>query len=198
MSETSKGSACPQCSNSRVCEHNCLAIWLPCLQLTGTMNGDFPSSVLVHSQHMVSWHCDVCSHKWSATPHSRVSHLAAGCSQCNARGKAKAKQPTFAECQHPLLAEWDQQRNAAQESFPCNTSLHSHKDTLWLCPKCPAGQQHIWSARPHHCTGAKESHCPFCAWKGACGCNSLQVLDPEIAAEWDRRMGAQEEQRAAL
>ena len=123
---------------------------------------------------------------WSSTSHSRGRHLAAGGLQCNARGKMKAKQPTFAECHHPLLTEWDHQCNAAQGNFPCNTSLQSHKLILWLSPKCPAGQQHTWSARPHHCTGAKVSHCCFCAERSACG-SSLQALNPEIAAEWDRK-----------
>lgn len=186
-SERDKGSSCPQCSGSKVCEHNCLASRAPLLaaQWDHDASKGTASSVLAQSRHMFSWHCDVCCYNWSATPHSRVRNLAAGGPQCIARGKMKAKHPTFAECQHPLLAEWDHQRNAAQGNLPSNTSLQSNKHILWLYPKCSAGQQQSWSARPYHRTGAQKSHCPFCAGGSACACNSLQALYPEIAAEWD-------------
>ena len=187
ISERAKGRGCPQCSGSKVCQHNCLATKAPLIaaQWDHEDNDGTPSSILAQSRHAVGLHCNVCSHKWSTTPHSRVSDLGADCLQCSARGKMKAKHPTFAECQHHLLAEWDHQRNAAQGNFPSNTSLQSHKHILWLCPQCPAGQQHSWSARPYHRTSARESQCPFCARRCACDCNSLQALYPEIAAEWD-------------
>ena len=61
----------------------------------------------------------------------------------------------------------------------------SCKQIYWLCKKCPAGQQHSWSAAPNSRTGRSKHGCPCCAGKAACQCNSLQALHTSIAAEWD-------------
>ena len=95
------------------------------------------------------------------------------------------KHPTFAECQHPLLTEWDYKRNDTCGAYPHNTTLRSSKQIFWLCNKCPAGQEHSCSAQPKSRTGRMQSGCPICAGKVACRCNSLQALFPDIAAEWD-------------
>ena len=93
--------------------------------------------------------------------------------------------PAFAECQHQLLTEWDHQCNEACGNYPHNTKLRSNKQIFWLCNKCPAGQEHSWSAEPVFFTGHK-SGCPICAGHVACRCKSLQVLFPDIATEWDQ------------
>ena len=111
-----------------------------------------------------------------------------GCPQCAKEAnstKQKAKHPTFAECNHPLLAEWDHERNAAEGHFPDKVRLRSSKQIYWLCSKCPAGQEHSWSARPADRTGRQQSGCPCCAGHAACKCNSLQALYPDTAAEWE-------------
>ncbi|KAL3155560.1 hypothetical protein ABBQ38_011114 [Trebouxia sp. C0009 RCD-2024] len=136
---------------------------------------------------MAHWHCKVCGCKWAATPNARVSRKKAACPQCadEAKTKKRTKHPTFAACNHPLLAEWDYERNAVQVHFPDKIRLKSHKQVYWLCAKCPAGQEHSWSAQPYSRTGRLKSGCPFCAGQSACRCNSLQALYPETAADWD-------------
>ena len=75
-----------------------------------------------------------------------------GCPHCSQKRKIGKciKHPTLAEWQDPhgraLLAEWDHERNAPCGKFPLSTSLKSNKQIFWLCTKCPAGQQHSWSA----------------------------------------------------
>ncbi|KAL3158562.1 hypothetical protein ABBQ38_010781 [Trebouxia sp. C0009 RCD-2024] len=99
---------------------------------------------------MAKWHCKVCGHKWKATPNARVGRMK-GCQQCyniSRSSKARIGHPTFTECSHPLLADWDHRRNAAQGHFPDNIRLRSQKQISWLCTKCPAGQEHSWSATP--------------------------------------------------
>ena len=153
-------------------------------------NACAPDSVTAQSNQPVCWLCEVCGDKWSAAPGQRVSKNTRGCPQCaiNSR-KKKMKHPTFAECEDPhskaALAEWDHEHNAAKRNFPHNTRLHSNKQIFWLCNKCPAGQQHSWSARSTDRSGKHKSGCPFCAGHDACRCNSLQALYPAIAAEWD-------------
>ncbi|KAL3153607.1 hypothetical protein ABBQ32_013213 [Trebouxia sp. C0010 RCD-2024] len=185
----SNSSGCPQCSGYQVCKHNSLATKAPLVaaQWDYGANTGTPDNVVAQSDHPVNWHCKACGCKWEATPNSRVSREKAGCPQCanDAKTKQRTRQPTFAACNHPLLAEWDYESNAAKGHFPGKVRLRSNKQIFWLCTKCPATQKHSWSAAPHHRTGRVKTGCPFCARKAACRCNSLQALCPDIAAEWD-------------
>ena len=186
----SNGSGCPQCSSRKVCRHNSLATKAPkvAAQWDYEANDSTPDNVVAQSNQPVGWRCDVFGHKWSASPNRRVSKIKAGCPQCCElnRGKKHIKHPTFAECQDPhsraILSEWDHERNTLQGNFHCNVTLQSGKQIFWLCNKCPAGQEHSWSASPNQ---RNKSGCPVCAGKAACKCNSLQALYPDIAAQWD-------------
>ncbi|KAL3140451.1 hypothetical protein ABBQ38_004710 [Trebouxia sp. C0009 RCD-2024] len=185
----SNGNGCPQCSGRKVCKHNSLATKAPLVaaEWDYEANDGTPEDVVAQSHRLIKWHCKVCGCKWEATPNARVSKRKAGCPQCAdvAKTKKRTTHPTFAECNHPLLAEWDYKRNAAQGHYPDKVRLRSHKQIFWLCTKCPAGQEHSWSAMPLDRTDRKESGCPFCAGKAACACNSLLALYPDTAAEWD-------------
>ena len=129
-------------------------------------------------------------HRTLALPSARVSNnLFCPKGAGHGNSNKKEKYPTFAESQDPqaraCLAEWDHEKNALQGKFPSNTTLPSSKPIFWLCTKCPAGQKHSWSAKPHNRTSRHQTGCPFCAGQAACRCNSLQTLYPDIAAEWD-------------
>ena len=169
--------------------------WLPRLpqwQLSWTAANDgTPDSVTAQSNQHAGWHCDACGHKWRARVCTRVSKKKAGCPQCgqNAKSKKKIQHPTITE-DPALLAQWDHARNAEQGHFPDQIRLKSAKQIFWLCNKCPAGQQHSWSAQPNNRTGPSKTGCPCCAGKAACKCNSLQALCPTIAAEWDHGKNA--------
>ncbi|KAL3130466.1 hypothetical protein ABBQ38_008287 [Trebouxia sp. C0009 RCD-2024] len=159
----SNGRNCPQCSGYKVCKHNSLATKAPkvAAQWDYEANNGTPDSVVAQSCQPVGWRCDACGHKWSAAPHARVSkQTSTGRPMC-ALFKKPTKHPTFAECNHPLLAEWDRERNAAQGKTPENVSLRSNKQMFWLCTKCPAGQVHSWSATPAN-----------------------RALYPDVAAKW--------------
>ncbi|KAL3153710.1 hypothetical protein ABBQ32_013307 [Trebouxia sp. C0010 RCD-2024] len=184
------GSGCPQCSGHAVCKHNSLATKAPLMaaQWDYEANNGTPDDVVAQSNHKLHWHCCECGCKWSATPNSRVSKGGmSGCPQCaqKLRSNKRITYPTFAECKHPLLAEWDHDRNAARGNFPDNTKLKSGKQIFWLCDKCPAAQEHSWSTKPSLRTSRNKTDCPFCAGKNACRCNSMQALYPDTAAEWD-------------
>ena len=84
-----------------------------------------------------------------------------------------------------VLAQWDHERNAPQGNYPHTITLQSAKRIFWLCHKCPAGQEHSWSASPLNRIGPSKSGCPIRAGKAACRRNSLQALYPKIAAKWD-------------
>ncbi|KAL3147907.1 hypothetical protein ABBQ32_002618 [Trebouxia sp. C0010 RCD-2024] len=184
----SNGSGCPQCRGKKVCKHKSLATRAPkaAAQWDYAANNGTPESVAAQSNQRLSWLCDVCGHKWHSALTSRVSkNNTRGCPVCKS-AKKRTRYPTFAECNHPLLAEWDHIRNAAEGYTPANTSVRGGQQVFWLCTKCPAGQEHSWSARPTHRAGHPQTGCPYCAGKAACRCNSLQALYLDIAAEWDQ------------
>ena len=188
VTNRSSGRGCPQCSGHKVCQHNSLATKAPwaAAQWDYEANAALgtPDTVVAHSNKPAGWHCQVCGHRWTVSSHSRVKQHS-GCPKCVPRGGSISTYPTFAECQHPLLIEWDHKRNDACGNCPDNTQLRSSKQIYWLCSKCPAGQEHSWSATPHSRTSPRQSGCPTCAGHLACRCNSLQELFPDIATEWD-------------
>ena len=188
MQGRTNGEGFPQCSGRKVCKHNCLATKAPSVaaQWDYEANNGTPDSVVAQSSQPAGWHCDTCGHKWCATPNARVSKRKSGCPQCAQKlmSKKRIQHPTIAEDPY-LLAQWDHARNAEQGHFPDKVTLRSAKQIFWLCNKCPAGQQHSWSASPHSRSSRIKKGCPFCAGKAACKCNSLQALYPAIAAEWD-------------
>ena len=187
VASRTNGTGCPQCRSRKVCKHNCLATKAPwaAAQWDYEANAALgtPDTVVANSSQPAGWHCQVYGHKWTVTPHSRVSKQS-GCPHCAYRG-AVTRHPTFAECQHSLLTEWDHARNEPCGNYLDNTRLKSSKHIFWLCSNCPAGQEHSWSAPPRSRTDRLQHGCPVCAGKVACKCNSLQELFPATAAEWD-------------
>ena len=186
----SRGAGCPQCSGRKLCKHNSLATLAPAVAAfwDSGKNGCTADMVLAGSNQPAHWHCSTCTHDWVAKPASKT-HDNSGCPKCNqgAPGKRRMKHPTFAHCQHPLLAEWDHDRNTRDGFSPAEVTLGSTKQVHWLCSHCPLGQQHSWTAKP--CSRVSlSSGCPFCAGKAVCKCNSLQTLFPSIAAEWHHEL----------
>jgi hypothetical protein len=115
-----------------------------------------------------------------------------GCPECakaNSGRKAdgtRQKHPTFAAAKHPLLQQWDHDRNREHGDFPDNTTLQSNKRIWWQCHECPKGKVHSWQARPGHQTSSKKpSGCPFCAGHQLRECNSLESVCPDVAADFD-------------
>ena len=183
------GHGCPQCSGHKVCKHNSLATKAPSVaaEWDCEANDGTPDSVVAQSNEPACWHCGACDSRWCARIGTRVSKNKTGCPQCalNAQSNKKVRQPTIAE-DPVLLAQWDHGRNAEQGLFPDIIRLKSNKKILWLCSKCPAKQEHSWSAPPSRRTSHTKPGCPCCAGKVACRCNSLQALFPSIAVEWDQ------------
>jgi len=190
------GAGCPQCAGKKVCKHNSLATKRPEVirQWNFSKNDRTPEAVVAFSNASAEWICDVCHHEW-ATAISNRTYGNHGCPKCNCGGVPQAdgtrhhkKHPTFEECQHPLLKEWDYERNEAQGIFPSNVTLRSRKMVSWVCDKCPKGVAHRWCQTPSgrlDKNGDKRLGCPVCSGWAVCECNSLQTQCPKIASEWD-------------
>ena len=111
------GSGCPQCSGRQVCQHNSLPTKAPLIaaQWDYASNTGTPDDVVAHSHMKFGWQCPECGCKWRAAPDSRVSKGKTGCPRCAKdanKDKKKTTHPTFAECKHRLLAEWDDRHKA--------------------------------------------------------------------------------------
>ena len=151
---------CPQCSGRQVCKHNCLRTIAPWVAAawdyeTNAALGT-PDTVVAHSHQVVGWHCQICGQKWTVSPNSRVSQQS-GCPKCAPRGTV-TRHPTFEECQHPLLAEWDPKRNdACGKLSPQHDVEKQQADIL-------AVQQLSSRAGAQLVSRAKVSHWPQAVW----------------------------------
>ena len=180
-----RGRQCPYCSNWRVCLHNSLAVIAPDVAQywNHSKNDKSSEQVLAGSTIRAEWKCPACNREWKAPIFMRTSNRA-GCPKCSQTNRVIQSQPTVLEAQPACLAEWDYERNVAEDIYPDNTTFGSNKLVHWVCSCCPRGQPHRWTAPPYsriaNCTG-----CPFCTGKQACVCNSLEPFFPVIAAEFD-------------
>ena len=185
VAQRSNGTGCPQCAGRNLCMHNSLATKSPlaAAEWHPTSNAFSPEDVIASSSKPAVWQCQSCSHVWTARIFLRVAR-GTGCPICSKR-RAGKRHPTLADSNHPLLTEWDHPRNAALDMFPDNTTPGSGKKVFWLCPNCPAGQEHSYAAPPFSRTKRRASGCPICAGQKACKCNSLHTHYPHLASEWD-------------
>ncbi len=186
-----RGTKCPCCQGKSVCQHNSLATKAP--RQTRYWNQDknakTPEQTLAGSHLRAEWKCPACSHEWQGQVAQRARDDR-GCPRCNWVNSIgnKYKQPTFEAAQHPLLLEWDNERNSKDGIHPQNTTLGSKKLVHWVCHKCPKGEVHRYQMRRYHRTSKRASGCPYCASKQVCLCNSLEAHDPIVSSEWDDTM----------
>ncbi len=179
---------CPLCSGVRVCPHNSVATKAPNVAASwdSTANQGTPHDSTANSHFKKQWHCLGCGHRWLARISSRIA-LQSGCPDCFKRRKhalQSLRHPTLAECNHPLLQDWDTEANAKEGLFPDKLRLGSNKRVHWVCHKCPLGSTHKWVATINS-RALAGSGCSCCGGRTACKCNSLSSLYPGIAQEWD-------------
>jgi len=189
-----QGTGCPFCSGQAICQHNTLATKAPQVALFWDAKKNHPVSpdqVTVHSHMRAHWECSACLHEWQAavTQKAREESGCPECARANAGRKAdstRQKHPTFAAAKHAMLEQWDHDRNSENRNFPENTTLQSNKLIWWCCHKCSKGKVHSWQASPNHRNcGKRATGCPCCAGQKLCECNSLEIVCPDVAADFD-------------
>ncbi len=186
VKKRSRDSRRPYCHGRKVCEHSSLATIAP-RQLkywNWDKNLKTPEQILAGSNLMAEWKCPACSHKWQGRVHQRVKNDR-GCPQCSRKLCLGSKQSTFKAAQHPLLLEWDHERNTNVGIHPHNTTLGSKKEVHWVCRNCPKGRLHLYQMMPSSRCGKQRRGCPYCAGRQVCKCNSLETRFPVTSSEWD-------------
>ncbi len=186
-----RGSGCPYCAGVKVSKGNSLAAVAPdiakswCYQKNKGTPQDYTSG----SGYKGIWNCTECGNHWSARINSRVTQ-GTGCPKCyskrygHRKDGSRRKHPSFAECNHPLLSEWDYPANAEQGLFPEDITLSSNKSVHWVCCQCSLGVLHRWVKTPNART-QNQKGCPCCSGHAVCKCISLATCYPEIAQDWD-------------
>ena len=186
-----RGTNCPFCQGKSLCRHSSLATKAPrqTRYWNQGKNVKTPEQMFAGSQHIAEWKCPICSQEWQARIASRVQDdsTCPQCSRINSSGNTYT-QPTFEAARHPLLMDWDYERNTKDDIHPQNITLGSRKLVHWICHMCPKGELHRYQAQPANRTKRQASKCPYCAGKKVCKCNSLATHDPLVSSECDFEM----------
>ena len=192
------GTGCPYCTGKKkVSKGNNLATVAPDIAKSWCYksNAGTPQDYTSQSNHKAVWDCIKCGNQWTSKISHRVSGgtrggQGTGCPKCYGKRQghrkdgSRRKHPTFAECNHPLLSEWDYDRNAEEGLFLDGITLRSNNPVHWVCHQCSLGILHRWVAQPNAHTSL-QGGCPFCSGQAVCNCNSLATRCPELAVEWD-------------
>lgn len=80
---------------------------------------------------------------------------------------------------HPWIIDtWDYEKNGLLT--PSSFSAGSEMEVHWKCQK---HSEHRWKSKINN--RIKSKGCPFCLGKRVCSGNSLAILEPDLAAQWD-------------
>ena len=132
MTQKTSGTGCPYCAGVKVSKGNNLATVAPDVAKSWCYekNTGTPQDYTSGSGYKATWDCTECGNRWSTPIESRTTK-GCGCPKCQRHGRRKdgsrRKHPTFAECNHALLSEWDRDKNAERGLFSKNITLGSNK-----------------------------------------------------------------------
>ncbi len=107
-----RGSGCPYCTGVKVSKGNSLAAVAPDIAKSWCYEKSqgTPQEYTAQSHYQATWDCTECGNQWNTSIQSRVMR-GSGCPNCYGKRSGRRKdgsrhkQPTFAECNHPLLSE---------------------------------------------------------------------------------------------
>lgn len=92
---------------------------------------------------------------------------------------AEKRVKKYISCYDSLMAEWDWERNDAENIFPDKIPDGSHKKVWWKCNK-----GHTWQASVAN-RARQGRGCPYCAGQlPIVGENDLLTVNPTLAKEW--------------
>ena len=180
VSRTRIKAGCPCCAGKKASVTNSLAALFPevAAQWDNEKNRPLTSSdVAAGSTKKYWWVCDKGpDHRWEAVVASRTRG-GNGCPCC--AGKKASVTNSLAALFPEVAAQWDNEKNSPLT--PSDVVAGSNKKYWWRCDK---GPDHVWEAAVTQRTYGG-SGCPCCAGQKASVTNSLAVLYPDVAAEWD-------------
>ena len=128
------------------------------------------------SNQKVWWKCGK-GHEWQASINARTGKAHSGCPICSNRVVLKGYNDLLS--QNPKLSkQWDPNKNGSLR--PDQITATSSKKVWWVCDK-----GHSFEAKVYD-RNKKKQGCPYCSsQKFKSEYNSLEVLRPDLASEWD-------------
>ncbi len=142
-----------------------------------TKNDDLtPGDVVAGSNKKVWWKCPVADdHEWETPPHKRTFR-GDGCACC--RG-FKLSSTNRLDIRFPeVAAQWHPTRNGALK--PSDVPFGTHKRVWWHCSE---GPDHEWMGIVKDRV-SRDSSCPYCMSQKVSVTNRLDLLFPDVAAQW--------------
>lgn len=127
------------------------------------------------SNKKVWWRCSK-GHEWEAAVSARTGKHHSGCPVCS--NKKVFKGFNDLESQNPELSkQWNYKKN---EMKPDEISATSSKKVWWICEKGHSFESKVYDRN------IKKHNCPYCSnQRFKAEYNSLAVLKPDLAKEWD-------------
>jgi hypothetical protein len=133
-----------------------------------------PATISYGSARKVWWRCRKGpDHQWEASPNART-HGGEGCPFC--AGKRVSVTNSLATRAPHLVAEWHKAKN--RPLTPETLHAGTHRRAWWRCQ-----WGHVWQADVASRV-QRNLGCPYCAHRKVSFSRSLEVLGPELAAEW--------------
>jgi hypothetical protein len=178
INNRSQGKGCPYCSGQKVHESDSLANlnkklaaeWHP------TKNKNLtPKLVTMGSGKKVWWQCaNGDDHVWQAPVYSRAGGN--GCPYC--AGHLPDKSNNLEKKFPDISAAWNFSKNGRK--LPSEFLPYSNSKVWW---QCSVDKTHIWKASINSRT-SNGTGCPYCSNRSVHKGNNLEVLFPDIAAQW--------------
>jgi len=112
VARRSEVARCPYCIGRKTSKAKSFAVVAPetAKAWDYSKNELTPADYTSQSSYKAHWKCPKCCFEWQAKIQTRV-HIKSNCPQCSKTAKAQ-RHPTFGECDHALLAQWDHKANA--------------------------------------------------------------------------------------
>jgi hypothetical protein len=168
---------CPFCNRHRLSVTNALAVVEPGLaaQWHPTKNGKLtPHDINFASSNKVWWQCPRdASHAWETSPNLR-SRQKTGCPYCANREVSSTN--NLAVVNPELASEWHPTKNGKLN--PDGIVFGSQVQVWWRCAK-----GHEWNTRLTE-RSIRGMGCPFCSGRKASSDHNLEILFPELMAQW--------------
>ena len=186
LSSRPQYSGCPSCKGLQVSVTNSLLDNFPEIasEWHSEKNGKLNVNEITYgNDKKVWWKCsNINEHEWEASPNSRTN-MGTGCPICANQNRGPTGKPKPGESLKDLFpkvaAYWHPTKNGSLS--PSEITYGSGRKVWW---KCPVAADHEWEASINDRTGSN-SLCPFCNNLKFAKSNSLQVLYPEVASEWN-------------
>lgn len=172
-----RGSGCPFCLGRIASAGNNLKTEFPKIakQWHPEKNNNLkPENFRTKSHTKIWWRCDF-GHDWEAAIYNRTSGK--GCPFC--AGQKVTRENSLATKFPEIAAQLHNKLNNALDAS--KVSYGSNKSLWWKCNENP---EHVWRASVKNRTIGAQG-CPFCVGKRVNHTNSLTVLRPDLAQEWN-------------